>query len=579
MQGGLVVKRRKPEGGHVFKTPQPMKSLLGLDELAKRTLDANSDRKVYRAKRTDTPSHGGGLSAEARERMAARESNVSRDGNSTLQSNKSSSAVQKRMLANERPDTNYSPRKRREWEQTPRGEGSATPQTGTAHRTGSVRRVGGVGSWSETPAMSAATYAHDGPVRPSGIDTGLWDADQKQLDRDWYNQQESGAIEENRFEDYNGYYKQKEDEYRKKTVKKMSARQAQFKQDNDLWETNRMLTSGVVQRTAVDTDFDDENEARVHLLVRDLKPPFLDGKIVFTNQVDAVDVLRDPTSDLAVCSRKGSRLVLEKRAQQERAKAASKMANLSGTQLGNIMGVQKVSDSDQSDSYKKDSQFASFLKDKTDTISSFSTSKTIQEQRQYLPAFAVREEVLRIIRDNRIVIIVGETGSGKTTQLSQYLLEDGFGRQGLIGCTQPRRVAAMSVAKRVSEEMGCKLGDEVGYAIRFEDCTSDKTKIKYMTDGVLLRESLTSADVDQYSCIILDEAHERSLNTDVLLGLLKRVMARRRDLKLIITSGNLINNTSYYECREILVLLWECSYIYNTRQNLSRQYHVRQESL
>jgi pre-mRNA-splicing factor ATP-dependent RNA helicase DHX38/PRP16 len=95
-----------------------------------------------------------------------------------------------------------------------------------------------------------------------------------------------------------------------------------------------------------------------------------------------------------------------------------------------------------------------------------------------------------VIRDNSVIILVGETGSGKTTQITQYLCEEGYTNNGMIGCTQPRRVAAMSVAKRVSEEMGVKLGGQVGYAIRFEDCTSKETVIKYMTDGVLLRESL-----------------------------------------------------------------------------------------
>ena len=109
----------------------------------------------------------------------------------------------------------------------------------------------------------------------------------------------------------------------------------------------------------------------------------------------------------------------------------------------------------------------------------------------------------------------------------------------MIGCTQPRRVAAMSVAKRVADEMNVKLGDEVGYAIRFEDCTSSKTVIKYMTDGILVRESLSESDLDQYSCIIMDEAHERSLNTDVLFGLLRGVVARRSDLKLIVTSATM----------------------------------------
>jgi len=144
-----------------------------------------------------------------------------------------------------------------------------------------------------------------------------------------------------------------------------------------------------------------------------------------------------------------------------------------------------------------------------------------------------------VIREHNVIIVVGETGSGKTTQMTQYLHEEGYSNFGMIGCTQPRRVAAMSVAKRVSEEMGCELGKTVGYAIRFEDVTSDETVIKYMTDGVLLRETISSRDLDAYSVVIMDEAHERSLHTDVLFGVLKQVVGRRRDLKLIVTSATL----------------------------------------
>ena len=122
---------------------------------------------------------------------------------------------------------------------------------------------------------------------------------------------------------------------------------------------------------------------------------------------------------------------------------------------------------------------------------------------------------------HQVLIVVGDTGSGKTTQMTQYLAEEGFTDRGRIGCTQPRRVAAMSVAKRVAEEVGCRLGQEVGYTIRFEDCTSPETKIKYMTDGMLLRECLIDPDVSSYSVILLDEAHERTIATDVLFGLLK----------------------------------------------------------
>ena len=108
-------------------------------------------------------------------------------------------------------------------------------------------------------------------------------------------------------------------------------------------------------------------------------------------------------------------------------------------------------------------------------------------------------------------------------QMTQYLHEDGYTDWGVVGCTQPRRVAAVSVAKRVSDEMEVSCGEEVGYAIRFEDITGPKTIIKYMTDGVLLRETLREGDLDGYSAVIMDEAHERSLNTDVLFGILKKV--------------------------------------------------------
>ena len=281
--------------------------------------------------------------------------------------------------------------------------------------------------------------------------------------------------------------------------------------------------------------------------MHNLRPPFLDGKTVYTKQIAPVNPVRDPTSDLAVFAMKGSRLVKEHREQAERAKAAGRVASLKGTQLGNIMGVKDDDDEDvkdkskidpSQDDGKGDSKFASHLK-RGRGASAFSRNKSLREQRQYLPAFACREELMRVIGENQVVVVIGETGSGKTTQLCQFLHEDGYTEYGIVGCTQPRRVAAMSVAKRVSEEMECPLGGTVGYSIRFEDCTSKDTKIKYMTDGVMLRESLTEHDLDRYSAIILDEAHERSLSTDVLMGLLKKVLTRRRDLKLIVTSATM----------------------------------------
>ncbi|KAF6773570.1 hypothetical protein AHF37_06430 [Paragonimus kellicotti] len=148
--------------------------------------------------------------------------------------------------------------------------------------------------------------------------------------------------------------------------------------------------------------------------------------------------------------------------------------------------------------------------------------ESLKEVRRSLPIYKFRDSLLQAIADHQILIIEGETGSGKTTQIPQYLYEAGYCEGGKrIGCTQPRRVAAMSVAARVSQEMSVKLGKEVGYSIRFEDCTSERTKIKYMTDGMLLREFLTEPDLGGYSVMMVDEAHERTLHTDILFGLVK----------------------------------------------------------
>ena len=163
----------------------------------------------------------------------------------------------------------------------------------------------------------------------------------------------------------------------------------------------------------------------------------------------------------------------------------------------------------------------------------------ILEGRKKLPIYSYREDFLSALQDHQVLVLVGETGSGKTTQIPQYLHEVGYSELGKIGCTQPRRVAAMSVASRVSEEMDVRVGHEVGYSIRFENCTSRKTVIQYMTDGMLLREFLTEPDLKSYSCLIIDEAHERTLHTDILFGLVKDVARFRDDLKLIISSATL----------------------------------------
>ncbi|XP_065874215.1 probable pre-mRNA-splicing factor ATP-dependent RNA helicase DEAH4 isoform X2 [Euphorbia lathyris] len=157
-----------------------------------------------------------------------------------------------------------------------------------------------------------------------------------------------------------------------------------------------------------------------------------------------------------------------------------------------------------------------------------------------LPIVQFEEKIIETVNQNPVVVIIGETGSGKSTQLSQMLYRRGYTKSGNIGVTQPRRVAAVSVARRVAQELDVRLGEEVGYAIRFEDRTSERTRIKYLTDGVLLRESLSNPELSEYSVIILDEAHERSLNTDILLGLMRRlVKLRASNLKILITSATL----------------------------------------
>ena len=137
------------------------------------------------------------------------------------------------------------------------------------------------------------------------------------------------------------------------------------------------------------------------------------------------------------------------------------------------------------------------------------------------------------------MILQGETGSGKTTQVPQFLLEAGLCGDKNIACTQPRRVAAMSVAKRVSEEMDVQLGSTVGYTIRFEDKTSESTRLKYLTDGMLLRESMSDPLLSAYNVIVLDEAHERTLSTDILFGLLKEILPKRPELKVVVMSATL----------------------------------------
>ncbi|XP_010503523.1 PREDICTED: probable pre-mRNA-splicing factor ATP-dependent RNA helicase DEAH3 [Camelina sativa] len=168
----------------------------------------------------------------------------------------------------------------------------------------------------------------------------------------------------------------------------------------------------------------------------------------------------------------------------------------------------------------------------------------IQEERKKLPVWVHKDEFLQALKENQKVILVGDTGSGKTTQIPQFVLEavvnenpNPGGTARLVGCTQPRRVAAMSAARRVSEEMDTVIDEEVGCTVRFDDCSSSRTVLKYLTDGMLLREALVDPLLSKYKAIILDEAHERSIATDLLFSILEKALTSRPALKLVVMSS------------------------------------------
>ncbi|KAI0654455.1 P-loop containing nucleoside triphosphate hydrolase protein [Cubamyces menziesii] len=321
------------------------------------------------------------------------------------------------------------------------------------------------------------------------------------------------------------------------------------------WELKQLISSGMVDPSGYPELAEDladpmaraEVEEELDVEVKEEEPPFLAGQTKKTLELSPVKIVKAPDGSLNRAALAGASLAKERRElrqQEANEQADSEARDFSAPWLdpmakeqdrvfaqdlrGNLRG-QKAGEQPK----WKEATF-----NKATTYGEI-THKSIQEQRKSLPIYKLREPLLQAIREHQVLIVVGDTGSGKTTQMTQYLAEEGFADKGKIGCTQPRRVAAMSVAKRVAEEVGCRLGQEVGYTIRFEDCTSPETRIKYMTDGMLQRECLVDPDVSQYSVIMLDEAHERTIATDVLFGLLKKAIKRRPDLKLIVTSATL----------------------------------------
>ncbi|XP_043260879.1 probable ATP-dependent RNA helicase DHX35 isoform X1 [Colletes gigas] len=165
-------------------------------------------------------------------------------------------------------------------------------------------------------------------------------------------------------------------------------------------------------------------------------------------------------------------------------------------------------------------------------------SLALDMQRQRLPTFKYKSHIIYLLEKYQTLVLIGETGCGKSTQLPQYLLEAGWCTDGkIIGITEPRRVAATSLANRVADERNCILGTEVGYSIRFDNCTDETTRIKYMTEGILLRELMGDPLLTSYSVIVIDEVHERTLLTDIIMGLLKKIMRKRKSLKIVVCSA------------------------------------------
>lgn len=284
----------------------------------------------------------------------------------------------------------------------------------------------------------------------------------------------------------------------------------------------------------------DNNDWEIELNTKD-KPTFLKyEKTLSEPQKNAQMLTKSPKGTMSRVAMHGSNLLKEHRETKfQKKKEIEQMIREKNKIDDPKIDKQKLKN--EIEDLKKQLVVTSWEREKLLQKNSYGkrTSLTISEQRQSLPIFNMRSELMKLVEENQILVVVGETGSGKTTQITQYLDEFDFSKNGIIGCTQPRRVAAVSVAKRVSEEMGCHLGNDVGYTIRFEDKTSSRTRIKYMTDGMLQREALLDPLMSKYSVIMLDEAHERTIATDILFALLKQAALKRPELKIIVTSATL----------------------------------------
>ena len=323
----------------------------------------------------------------------------------------------------------------------------------------------------------------------------------------------------------------------------------------ELWEARQLINAGVLHPTEYPT-FDAESgmgmlqsfelEEEVEVEINEDEPSFLRGQTKMSKELSPVRIVKNPDGSMQRAALHQNQLSKERRElKQAQAnnlidsipKDLSKpwedpMPEQGERHFAQELRSINVGGSFELPEWKQKTQGKGLAYGQL-------SSKPLKEQRESLPIYRLKSELCQAIAQNQVLVVIGETGSGKTTQMTQYMAEMGYTSRGMIGCTQPRRVAAMSVAKRVAEEYGCQLGQEIGYTIRFEDCTSPSTRIKYMTDGMLMREYLADNNLSKYIAVMLDEAHERTIHTDVLFGLLKSLLKQRDDFKLIVTSATL----------------------------------------
>lgn len=315
------------------------------------------------------------------------------------------------------------------------------------------------------------------------------------------------------------------------------------------WEWKQLQAAGGVKaHELADIEDEDDDVEDVEVEMAEQGAPFLRSHSNFQPaEIEPVRIVKNPDGSLSKAAMMRAALAKESREIRQQIERDENAA--SSSRLGQKLYDPLAEDDDYipMSNYRRLQALPEWKQKISNNSYGKKTQQSVIEQRQSLPIYAFKEQLLQSIKDNKIMIVIAETGSGKTTQITQYLAgaKDHRGRHlyvgdgRMIGCTQPRRVAAISVATRVAEEFGCRVGEEVGYTIRFQDETCEKTQIKYMTDGMLLRECLIDQELKRYSVIMLDEAHERSLHTDILFGLMKAVASKRNDFKLVVTSATL----------------------------------------